>query len=191
MTCGPRNWPTPRSTSTLRCLRQRGQSAGESRDDGSTSSSRSLPKSSRGVANIDAMRSHGAGLIDHLGSMQQRLGRNAADVEDLPAERIGALEQRDLSAPGPRHERRRYSRLGPSPGPAAGCSAMPRARQRAAPSVREPSPSKQPPSCQPPSKQPPPAQRRGSRSCPQRLRPPVAEAVCLWIRGRPCRPGSA
>ena len=63
------------------------------------------------LAELDAMRSHRTRVLDDLCRMQQRLGRNAADVEAHAAKRRPALDQRHLEA-----EIRRAKRRGVSPG---------------------------------------------------------------------------
>ena len=50
------------------------------------------------LAECDARVRHLLGLGHHLGRMQQRLGRNAADVEAYPAQRRVALDQHDFLA---------------------------------------------------------------------------------------------
>ena len=111
MTCGLRNWPVPRSTSTLRCLASPASPPVELRHD------LVLPVAQLGEielrrAELDAVRGHRARLIDDLGRVQQRLGRNAADVQAHAAERRPAIDQRDLQARDRRRETRPYSRRG-------------------------------------------------------------------------------
>ena len=56
-------------------------------------------RSSFGVPTLDAhLREAVAGLLEHLGGMQQRLRRNAADVEAGAAEGGALLDHRDLHA---------------------------------------------------------------------------------------------
>ena len=50
------------------------------------------------LAETDAMRSHGLGVLYHAGRMQQCLGGYAADVQAHAAQRRPALDQRDAEA---------------------------------------------------------------------------------------------
>ena len=47
---------------------------------------------------FDAVMAHLADFVDDLGGVQQRLGRNAADVEADAAQHRPAFDQRDLEA---------------------------------------------------------------------------------------------
>ena len=60
-----------------------------------------LPAADRGGverrrAKAHAMRTHRLGVVDHLGDMQQRLGRDAANVETDAAKRRSRLDQNDV-----------------------------------------------------------------------------------------------
>ena len=97
MTCGLANLPTPVTTSTLRCF--------ASTDRPPTSflttlffQPSSLARSIFGCAVFDAVVTHLTDFVDDLGGVQQRLGRNAADVEANAAQHGPAFDQRDLEA---------------------------------------------------------------------------------------------
>ena len=96
--CGrSRNLPTPRSTSTLRCFARRRKPAREPPDD------LVLPLAQLGCVDLRLAERqrrlrHRFRFLDHLRGVQQRLGRNAADVEADAAEHRPALDQRDLQA---------------------------------------------------------------------------------------------
>ena len=62
-----------------------------------------------GRTKSDAVIRHRCGLVDDLGSMQQGLGRNAADVETHAAERRPAFDQGDREPEIGRAKRRRIS----------------------------------------------------------------------------------
>ena len=49
----------------------------------------------RGLAELDPMRAHRGRLVDDLGDVQQRLRRDAADVEADAAERLPGVDQHD------------------------------------------------------------------------------------------------
>ena len=97
MTCGLRNLPTPRSTSTLRCL-ARPASPPVSLATTWFFHERSLSKSICGARKHYAVSAHGTRVVDHLGRMQQRLGRNAADVQAHAAQRRPAIHQCHLES---------------------------------------------------------------------------------------------
>ncbi len=97
MTCGLANLPTPVTTSTLRCF--------ASTDRPPTSFLTTLFFQLEQLGQVDfrravfdAVMAHLADFVDDLGGMQQRLGRNAADVEANAAQHRPAFHQRDLEA---------------------------------------------------------------------------------------------
>ena len=59
---------------------------------------RSASMSTVGAAKLMPWCAHLLGLGDHLGGVQQRLGRDAADIEADPAQRRPALDQHHLAA---------------------------------------------------------------------------------------------
>ncbi len=61
------------------------------------------------LAEFDAVLRHRRSLVDDLRCMQQGLGRNAADVETDPAERVLTLHQDDVHAEVGRAERSRVA----------------------------------------------------------------------------------
>ena len=81
----------------LALARERGQAAGQALDDALLQAAHAVEVDA-GRAEGDAVRGHGGGLVDHFGDMQQRLGRDAADVEADAAQRRAALDQHDLLA---------------------------------------------------------------------------------------------
>ena len=85
----------PRTTSTLRCFAS-AVSPPVSLPTTLPFHSRSLAKSTLRLAELHAVRAHLARLVDHLCRMQQRLGRNAADVQADAAERRPAIDQHHL-----------------------------------------------------------------------------------------------
>ena len=94
---GEVNLPTPWTTWTLRCL-ARPASPPVRRPTTPSFQSASLSRSISGLPNAQAVARHLARLGDHLGGVQQRLGRDAADVQADPAERRIALDQHHLLA---------------------------------------------------------------------------------------------
>jgi hypothetical protein len=92
MGVGVRNLPVPRRPSTLRCL---ASASGPlvSRRRRLFFQPRSLSRSMAGGEG-DAVLGHLLGFGDHLGRVQQRLGRDAADIQADAAERGPAFEAR-------------------------------------------------------------------------------------------------
>ena len=84
---------------------------------------RSLSRSIFGLPNAMPWCAHLLRLGDHLGDMQQRLRRDAADVEADAAERRDSARPAPPSCRGRRRGRRRCSRPGrrPAPPPRHGC----------------------------------------------------------------------
>ena len=78
-------------------LRQRRESAGELADDLVLPFAQ-LRRVDLRLAEVHARAAHRFRFLDDLRSVQQRLGRNAADVETHTAELRPALDQRDLHA---------------------------------------------------------------------------------------------
>ena len=88
--------PGARITVDLALLRERRSSPPVSRVTTLFFQSRSRAASIVGCAERDAVRRHRVRFLDHLRRVQQRLRRNAADVEAHAAELRPALDQRDL-----------------------------------------------------------------------------------------------
>ena len=94
-TLGEANVPAPAHDLDLALLGQPGQPAGELVDDGVLPAAQ-LVDVDLGLAEADAV---GGGLLDvahHAGDVQQRLRRDAADVEADAAEPLVALDQHGL-----------------------------------------------------------------------------------------------
>ena len=79
----------------LALLGEHGQAVGQLRDHLVLPGTQLVPIDLRRRENDAACR-HVGGILDHLGGVQQRLGRNAADVQADAAEHRPALDQRDL-----------------------------------------------------------------------------------------------
>ena len=97
ISCGETNLPVPRITSTLRCF------ASIARPPVSLPTilffqSRSLAASICGLPKCTPCAAHRFRFLDDLRGVQQRLRRNAADVEADAAELRPALDQRDFQA---------------------------------------------------------------------------------------------
>ena len=94
---GEVNRPVPTTAVTLRWLASPA-SPPVSRVTTPSFQARSPSTSMVGAPNDSAVLGHLLGLGDHLGRVQQRLGRDAADVEADPAQRAAAVHQDDLFA---------------------------------------------------------------------------------------------
>ena len=103
--CASSNWPRPRTTSTLRAFAMP-VSPVVSLPTTFSFQARSVARSTVGVAERDTVLGHRLRLVDDGGHVQQRLRRNAADVEAHPAERRVALDEHRLHAEVGRAERR-------------------------------------------------------------------------------------
>ena len=106
--CAETKRAVPRTTVTLRCLARIESPAVELADDAV------LPLLERARIDLrrlelDAVHRHRLGFLDHAGGMQQRLGRNAADIEADAAELRPAVDERDGKAEVRRAKRRRVT----------------------------------------------------------------------------------
>ena len=104
-----RTSPSPRDHRDLALLRERGRARPSAAPTTLFFQSRSLPASIFGAPNAMPCARHRLRLLDDPRRVQQRLRRNAADVEAHAAERRPALDQRDLQAEIGRAERGRVA----------------------------------------------------------------------------------
>ena len=109
---------------------QPGQPAGEPGDDAVLPAAQRVQVDGRGGEGQPGV-AHLLGLGDHLRRVQQRLGRDAADVEADPAERAAGVDHDDLACRGRRPGTRRCSRRGRRRGPGPRRARRPSARCRA------------------------------------------------------------
>ena len=94
---GEVNRPVPTTVVTLRCLASP-VSPPVSRVTTPSFQPRSASRSMVGRAEGQPVLGHLLGLGDHLGRVQQRLGRDAAHVQADPAQRTAAVDHDDLLA---------------------------------------------------------------------------------------------
>ncbi len=95
---GPVNSPVPRTTWTLRCLASDSRPPIEAVDDAVLPGADLVDVDAR-LLEGDAGLAELVGLGQHLGDVQQRLRRDAADVQADAAELLAAVDQRDASDP--------------------------------------------------------------------------------------------
>ena len=101
--CGSRKRAEPRTTWTLRRLGHAGEPAGHARRPPSPSSRAACRGRSRGSPKRDAVGGERPRLVDDRGRMQQRLRRDAADVQADAAERRIALDDHRAACRGRPH----------------------------------------------------------------------------------------
>ena len=89
--------PVPTRVVTLRCLARPARPP-VSRVTTPSFQPRRASRSMVGAANDEPGVAHLLGFGDHLGGVQQRLGRDAADVEAHPAQRAAGVDHHDLLA---------------------------------------------------------------------------------------------
>ena len=95
---GEVNAPSPVTTVTLRWRASAGEARRQALDHADPSSRGSRRGRCVGAPKADAVRAHRRRLVDDLGDVQQRLRRNAADVEADAAERRALVDEQDLLA---------------------------------------------------------------------------------------------
>ncbi len=101
--------PVPTRVVDLALFGQAGQPAGEPGDDAVLPAAQGVEVDGGGGEGQPGV-GHLLGFGDHLGGVQQRLGRDAADVEAHPAQRAAGVDHDDLACRGRRRGTRRCSR---------------------------------------------------------------------------------
>ena len=109
--------PVPCDDRDLALLGEAGEAAGQLLDHAVLPAAQ-LVEVDRGLGEAKAVMAHLLRLVDHLGGVQQRLRRDAADVQADAAEGRPALDQHHLSCRDRRRGRPRCSRPGRRPAPA-------------------------------------------------------------------------